>query len=210
MLRSSRYKFIFVHAPKNAGSSVAGQLIPYADYRPFKIFTTPMRKIGFPINLGAEPLAAHSTALEIKNLLGNSFHDYFSFGFSRDPYDRLLSRFFYSKYTKVRNPYLSLFKNCPTVNDYVSNVLGTTHFPKKQVDYFYDHQSKLLVDYVGKVEQMKLSLEYISAKIGLNIPYSHVNKSRNKSAYDALSTSSIDKINKYFMLDFTEFGYSML
>ena len=207
MLRSSRYKFIFIHAPKNAGSSIAGQLIPYADFRPIKYITTPMRKLGFPVNLGAEPLSAHSTASEILELLGDSYFSYFSFGFTRNPFDRIYSLYSYIKFSKVRNPHGYKLAHCTGVNDYIANVLGVTHFPATQFDYFYSAEKQLIVSYLGKVESMNQSLQYISQKLSIPLTLKHVNKSQTQPRSESLTDDSIAKITDYFHNDFEPFGY---
>lgn len=210
MLRSSRYKFIFVHAPKNAGSSIASEFFPYADFRPIKYITTPFRRLGFPINIGAEPLSAHSTAAEIKDLLGKSYSNYFSFGFSRNPYDRIYSLYSYIRFSNVRNPQGPKIKDCAGINDYVNNYLGVMHLPKTQFEYFYDHCHQRIVSYVGSVESMRESVDYISKQVKIPLNLKHINKSSNKPRQERLTSQSIKKINNYFKDDFYAFNYDFI
>ena len=210
MLRSTKYKFIFVHVPKNAGSSVSEQLIPYSDYRPIKLITTPLRKLGFPVNIGAEPLSAHSTASEIRDLFGHSYSNYFSFGFSRNPYDRIYSLYSYVRYSKVRNPEGFKIKTCTGINDYIKNFLGIKHSPKTQFDFFYDQDRHRIVSFVGSVESMDESVSYISDKLNLPFKLKHLNKSLKSPRNDPLTSESIIKINNYFKDDFDAFNYERL
>ena len=64
-----------------------------------------------PVNIGAEPLSAHSTASEIRDLFGHSYSKYFSFGFSRNPYDRIYSLYSYVRYSKVRSQKVSKLRH---------------------------------------------------------------------------------------------------
>ena len=210
MLRSTKHKFIFIHVPKNAGSSLSEQLIPYSDYRPIKIITTPLRKLGFPVNIGAEPLSAHCTATEIKKLFGASYINYFSFGFTRNPYDRLYSLYSYIRFSPVRNPNGQKLASCSGINDYVRNFLGTQHSPKTQYEYFYDDNDQLIVSYVGRVESIDQSIFYVSEQLGLPLQLQHLNKSSSKPRAEILTKDSIRIINNYFKNDFDYFNYEYL
>ena len=60
-----------------------------------KFISSPLKKIGKPINFGPEPLDAHTTAKEIQSILGLDFENYFKFVFIRNPWERVCSDYHY-------------------------------------------------------------------------------------------------------------------
>ena len=80
-LVSDSHKFIFVHIPKNAGTSIE---LALKDYCTAESLLRP----------DTDP---HETVLEVKARIGKEkFDEYFKFAVCRNPYDRELSYFFYA------------------------------------------------------------------------------------------------------------------
>ncbi|MBF7049372.1 sulfotransferase family 2 domain-containing protein, partial [Campylobacter volucris] len=69
-----KYKCIFIHVPKVAGTSI--------------------ERVIFQTNTW---LVGHVKAIDYINLDKDRFNSYFSFGFVRNPYDRVVSAYYYLK-----------------------------------------------------------------------------------------------------------------
>ena len=82
-------KCIFIHIPKTAGTSIE-QFIKDNDRNPI-------------ILLGVRNGRSmhHFSALEIKSLFPDLFKKYYKFSFVRNPYDRLLSEYYWCKIPNV-------------------------------------------------------------------------------------------------------------
>lgn len=97
----------------------------------------------------------HITAQEIKEIVGEKiWHSYFKFCFVRNPWDRAISRYFWTKKKMEIEETLeeNLEKHDPNSN-----------FPIYTID------GKLAVDYVAKYENLLEELNFICKK--LNIPF---------------------------------------
>lgn len=205
MLRSSTRKFIFIHIPKTAGSSVKDSLIPYADSGLWKYLATPFRKLCFPINLGPEPLEAHATAQDILELLGNEFYDYYRFAFVRHPYNYIASTYLFIK-SFARHSRHAFVSNYSSLDEFVDHeILRGYHKP--QSEYIYSHDNKLLVNFVGRFETLAVDHQCICNYLNIPVTLPYLNKSISASSELPLSTKSKDILHSYYEVDFLNFSY---
>ena len=167
-------------------------------------------------------LKKHSTSLEIRSVFGkNIWNDYYMFSFVRNPYDRCVSAFFWMKNNQgkgFRNKSLgNLVKKIssfPDFNYFIKSVefeqIRKEHFLKPMVDYIYDSENQLIVDYVGRFEDFSEELERLSFDFNLSTDYRsiHVNRSRRQKSYRNYYTSDTQKIVQLaYNSDIREFGY---
>ena len=95
---SHKHKFIFVHIPKTAGRSIEKYLLNFNSMR--------------------EMQPHHSVTDYIKRV--KNFNSMFKFSFVRNPYERLLSEYFYMKRMKGCNCEFKDFKiECNTFKKFV-------------------------------------------------------------------------------------------
>jgi hypothetical protein len=85
------HRFVFVHIPKNAGTSVAHYLSQLSTYRDQEIGATELGEAIAPAFRGRFQLHKHSTFAEIEEATGPEIHDYTSVAVVRDPVDRVRS-----------------------------------------------------------------------------------------------------------------------
>lgn len=167
-------------------------------------------------------LEKHSTSLEISSVVGkNIWTNYYKFSFVRNPYDRCVSAFFWMKKNQGRNLRNKNFKRLvqkissfPDFNYFIKSVefeqIRKENFLKPMVDYIYDSQNQLIVDYVGKFENVSKELEKLSLHFNLNNDYQtiHVNESRRKKNYRDYYTNDAQRIVKLaYDSDIRCFGY---
>lgn len=205
MLRSTSKKFIFVHIPKTAGSSVKDSLIPYSDNKLFKYVATPFRKIGCPINFGPEPLEAHATAQDILNLLGNEFYDYYKFAFVRHPYQYIASTYSFIK-AYPRHARHSIVRKYKCFDEFVDvDIQGGFH--RTQSEFVYSKDNFLLVNFIGKFENLSADHAHICnhLKIPVSLPY--INKSSLPACSIPLSLNSKNILQCFYEKDFINFSY---
>jgi hypothetical protein len=92
------HKFIFVHVPKSAGTSVTELFSQYSSYRDLEVGGTQLGEVlqnEFKKRYG---LTKHATAGEIRAIVGAELWDaYYSFGIVRNPYARAQSTFHFMK-----------------------------------------------------------------------------------------------------------------
>lgn len=180
-LISRQRKFIFIHIYKVAGTSVNDALERYEEHyrlkkavRFFWRFTF-LQANGLREAFGLEnkyPLLDHAHAVDIKPLVPD-FDDYFKFAFVRNPWDWQVSLYHYAK----QRWYVPTHKLAAGMDfqAYVEWHCNGHH--RLQKDFLVDEDDKLLVDYVGKLENIDADFAHICEEIGIQNTLRHLNKS---------------------------------
>lgn len=173
---SHSHKVIFVHVPKVAGQSIEHMFLQALglDWEHRESLLLRKKKSD---EVGPERLA-HLTAEEyvrlgyIDKVL---FEDYFKFSFVRNPYQRAFSFYNFLGYARIIS-----------FRTFVKEVLPQKlkeddFFFRSQYDYLFSKEGKLLVDYVGRLEQIKSDIEKVKDRSGLQgISLPHANKSKGE------------------------------
>ncbi|CAN5734472.1 hypothetical protein BH10BAC2_BH10BAC2_16430 [soil metagenome] len=199
-------KFIFVHIPKNAGTSV---------YRA----------------LGMEE-SVHYTIHEYQQILGSSYSKYFTFCFVRNPFGRFVSLYNYARmeesyYHNSINPEKAKFgkhqdydllKNASldeAVDYLVEGKLKSWDGGKQwlpQYKWILNTNNKISVDYIGRTENIFFDFRNLSKMLKMDIhpPLNHLNKSTDAqiSYKKIISPQARKKLEEYYKKDFELFGYS--
>ncbi|MCW5519953.1 sulfotransferase family 2 domain-containing protein [Aureitalea sp. L0-47] len=169
---SPKHHTIFVHIPKVAGQSIETIFLKDLglNWKSREELLLRKKRTG---EKGPHRLAH----LKAKEYVSFGYTDqetydaYFTFSFVRNPYNRLLSVYNYLGYFKIIS--FSAFMNKVVK----SRLEESDFFYATQYDYLFDGE-KLLVDYVGKLENLAEDMKFVLSKTGLEsheIP--HVNKS---------------------------------
>lgn len=186
-------KCIFVHIPKAGGVSINKALFG---------------------NLGGGHVPIYKYYLSFSP---KEFEGYYKFSFVRNPWDRLVSAYFFlksggfndsDKHFFVEN--LSKYK---TFNDFVigwlneENIYSWIHFVPQYE--FIMLNSKVLVDKIFKVEKMDNNMLILSSKLNRNLDIYHENKTirRNKNYKDYYNDKTIEIVRKIYNKDIKMFQY---
>lgn len=155
MLISHKHRFIFIHIPKNAGISMKLALMEAAD---------DWESIAY----------VHATASEVRNKVGRDIWDnYFKFAFVKNPWDRAVSFYFWSR-GKKRKDTLKVYSELNRMNyDEWAQWLSEQELNKLpahvwlQKSFVTDMKDNLLVDYVGRFENLDRDWNFVCRKIGI-------------------------------------------
>ena len=197
---NTKEKFVFIHIPKCAGTSVARYLNIDDSY-----YSLEHEKIN---NVLYTP--QHYTYKILNKKI--NLKDYFTFSFVRNPYNRVISDFFWlqdigklDKTTDKKNFDEWFFK-------YYS-VIDIDH-KLPQNNYICDIDGNILVDYVGRVESFNEDFNTILNFIKQPKPNSPLKKNNHSKTDEFkcmfLTSDVIDKINEIYNKDFKLFGYDLL
>ncbi len=186
-------KCIFVHIPKVAGSSVKGCL--------------------FPNQKGP----GHRMAMDYYLENPGKFQEYFVFCFVRNPYDRLVSAYFYlmgggkgPADVRFRDNHLLAYKDFP---DFLRNGLSRPevaswwHF-RPQYFYLVNFEGELIVDYIGRFENLDNDFNEICKKLGVTAELPHSNKSKRSTYGKYFDKELQDIAYNFYQKDFELLGYS--
>jgi hypothetical protein len=186
-------KCIFVHIPKAAGSSVSLSLF------------------GFQVS--------HRTAIEYQFDDPVKFTEYYKFTFVRNPWDRLVSAYFFlkqggmderdQKWAEENLSHIDSFERF--VKEWVTpeNIIKKNHF---RPQYLYINNGEIgsrtiLVDYVGRIEEMDADFSHISKKIGSGFNLVSRNSSEHKSYREYYTDETKQIVRDAYAYDVELFGY---
>ena len=144
---SDKYKFFFVHIEKNAGTSICSMFKKLDKVEYLKDFKFRGTKVYGSVR-----------ATDYIDYFGDhKWDEYFSFCFVRNPWDRMVSWFSYLQ--RHKNPPKN-FKKWLKEYNFKGNEI--------QTNYFMTDKNKILVDFVGKFENLKNDFDKVLEKIGLS------------------------------------------
>lgn len=170
------YKCVFIHIPKNAGQSVEHVFLNLLGLTWDTRAPLLLRKNDRP-EIGP-PRLAHLTSpdyVKYKYLTQEMFNEYFKFSFVRNPWSRMVSFYKYSGYDAMCD-----FKKFIMV-EFEKNLFNKQHwFFKPQSEFIYDSGDNLLVDFVGRFENLQQDFDFASKEMNLpSTQLPHVNKSKD-------------------------------
>ncbi len=185
-----RYKTVFVHIPRNAGQSIEHVFIKLLNLTwetraPLLLKTNDRPEFG-------PPRLAHLKADEYvryEYLTQDMFNDYFKFAFVRNPWSRMISIYKSSGFHKkcdFKTFLIGHFK------DAIFNELRW--FVGPQSDFVYTDHGDLLVDFVGRFEDLQNGFDRVCEAIGLPITQvPHVHESKDNESIVGLQPKELAK-----------------
>lgn len=208
---SHHHKCIFVHIPKNAGQSIEHVFLDLLDLSwetraPLLLRPNDRSELG-------PPRLAHLKAneyIQYKYLTTEMFDNYYKFTFVRNPWDRMVSIYKYLGFNNKCDFKTFLFSY------YKDKIFEERFwFVGPQSDFIYDPKGKLLVDFVGRFEDLQNDFNQVCRKIGIPLAQlSHINKSTDeknatvfKCYQDYYDQESIAFIEEIYKSDIELFSY---
>jgi hypothetical protein len=185
-----RYKCVFIHIPKTAGTSVTKAL-----------FGTDSR---------------HVTWDKYYHANRRKFTRYFKFAFVRNPWDRLLSGFIFLKRGGM-DPADSIWASrnleCidtfeQFVHEWVNevNIWSWVHFLPQH--YFVCDQSmQCVLDFVGRMENLQSDFLTVSIRLGRNATLPDTNRTRSDHYSRHYTDAMRDRVAQIYQDDIRLFGY---
>lgn len=193
---SRENRVVFIHIPKNAGTSL------YATFGMDVPENTHCPVTGY---------LASDAAL---------FHDSFSFGFVRNPWDRMVSAFQYLKHKPISDDdkrwaaqTLAPFE---TFEDFMmalesarfrNRVVGWRHF-KPQWHFLTNWAGHNAVNYVGRFENLAEEVDIIGNKIGVTPQLTIENSTQRKPYFNYYTPESRKRVAQIYAEDITRYGYT--
>ncbi len=211
MLIDDQQKFIFVHVQKSAGISLEAVL--------------QRRFPGVRIWHGRHGHAR----VGIREIGRARWDDYYSFGFVRNPWDRLVSWYSMIQEAKKKLPFFKRFSKHPFEVELWNHALRTSHdfesflenstavvfdrgcdksFAYNQIDYLSDESGKLAVDFVGRFENLAADTERVFQRLGIpNETLPRLNRSQHTHYSKWYTPKTRDLVAARFAKDIAAFGY---
>ena len=205
MIINWSYRFLFVHVPKTAGTAVTAKLSPYSSPQDIDICREPEADV--EIGGRSVHMHKHATAVDILSVVGRSqFESLFKFGFVRNPYARIYSVYRFLKYNHRAWDGSDIMNKYRSFDEFVASDFFQTAGPDdifhSQTFWLCDSNGNLLVDYVGRIENLNADLLAICDRIGIGIEGSTapVNVSEPESRLPTWVALQIPRLRRYGIL----------
>lgn len=233
MIISHQYKFILFCNPKTGSTSLEKTLEKYQEGEEFnrgikQICSNKYSSVLFPNK--------HIPPLMLKAWLPKEIWDsYFKFVFVRNPWDWVVSEWKY--HFKLRKVGISDLISSPMITArYLKNyhrlktLNNKTSFTAEDIDYLFAHLKKffpvipnasglyqshyifdvdgdLLVDFVGRFENINSDFEVIKDKLGLDVCLPHLNSTKRDTYKTYFTQDSKERVAQLWKKDIDNFGY---
>jgi chondroitin 4-sulfotransferase 11 len=171
---SHKHKYIFIHIPKTAGTSIKKYLSSFRSKEDYQSPEDPLE------NFGHNKLSYYE--FKYKNI-----EDFYKFCFIRNPYDRMVSLYKYTKkWLKFNYSFLKFCQSIKIGKKYTNNIIWEDHY-EPQSNYI---SSK--INFIGRTETINDDFKKICKDI--NVPYKklpQLNDSNKESIYICKECSQI-------------------
>ncbi len=217
MIINHTHRFVFVHVPKSAGSAVTQALARYSQYCDLEIGGTPLGEALQPFMRQRFGLHKHAPAQQIRAVMGHAvFASYFTFGFVRNPFDRLQSVFHFLRgWENGPDPIRRTLGEFEGFADFLDSEIwisrpGPDNIFLPQTHWLTSPDGQLLVNLAGRVETIEDDLARILSRAVGNgsVSLGRINPS---NAYERLTdwpARRRDMVVDFYRSDFDLFGYA--
>ncbi len=215
MILSADKRFIFIHVPKAAGTSINSALSLHDAFYPVRVQKPDARrkhaeKIGLPV--AARDLGVHASAKRFIAALGRQTYDsYFSFTFVRNPWDVAVSWFHY----RLINPTVAGHKEAEaagTFGKYAKTNLGGADahiLAGVQHPFLLDDADRLAVNFIGRYESLAEDFAQVKARLGVTtLELDHFNQSYHAPWAQLYTRETFAIVGGLVARDAQLFGYS--
>lgn len=198
MIISPSHKFMFIHIPKAAGTSVRMFFVD----NPAVVVDKSDRLTG----------SRHETMVEFYERLGRdakSYKGYYKFCFVRNPWDRIVSAYHYLQInmSNLKEKFSSFEEFIDLIAD-ENSLTNQYRTMRPQVDFFLDKDGQRLVNLVGRYETMEDDLKKIGKRLNLDIDLDRINVSQRGHYRDYYNDDTAAIISQRFARDIDYLGYT--
>lgn len=220
MIINNSHKFVFIHIPKNAGTSIARYYSELSQLIDIEVGATKLGEAALPQIIERHGVGKHAPLrrLYINLSATTDIRSYFSFAFVRDPYERTISTFSFLKKWLPRShakKAARAFAPLATVNDMVQSEFWQSsdidHMFKPQTFWVTDVDGNVIIDFWGKVESIRDDITKVNQRLGVELPPFDIslNKTKGTRGKELLTRQSVSILQERYARDFELFDYPL-
>ena len=210
MLISKKNKFIFIHIPKTAGTSLRAMLYPYTEARP-GLINFLIRRINKLVRFNFlffwRTYDAHTTLEQLYNFIPEKkIKAYHKFCVVRNPYSRLVS--FYEHILRNKHhPWHTKIADYGSFEVMVDNLHNVGE--PSQNSYIKDKLGEINIDQILFFESLSEQIDLLSKRLVIPIKLVHKNSGKRSKKWQSYYNSIIaKKVYDHYKEDFDLFNYT--
>ncbi len=194
-----------MHNYKVAGSSIKQAFRPYAASpieREMNWFGRQLARIGLR---DIPDYPDHLTALEISECFPGVWDDYFTFGFVRNPWSWQVSLYSFM----LQNENHWFHEETKAMNGFEEYIEWRVREGRVlQTSFFCDEDGKFIVDYIGRLENIRSHFRRVCDHLGVDAELPHKNESSHADYRQYYNSRTRELIAEHFSEDIDRFGYT--
>lgn len=207
MLVSDSHEFIFVRVRKTASVAMRDQLAPFALPRPATRWDRVKSRALLEWDYGKYRFRAHDGILAAKRRMpADRFERYFKFAIVRNPWARLVSEYEFI----LRWPKHGRHRRVKRLGSFDKFV--EMQIPRRnayQLPALCDRRGNLLMDFVGRLENLDDDWRTICARIGIPyLPLPKKNVGQRRPYTDYYTPELRDRVARHWAQEIELFGYA--
>ena len=213
MILSRGRKYLFIHAPKTGGTSMALALEARAMKDDLMLGDTPKakkRRGKLRDVRTAGRLWKHATLADLDGLVSlEELDDLFIFTLVRNPWDRMVSYYHWLQAQEFSHPSVTLAREVSFEAFVAEPMIAHSFSQAPAASYVTDAKGRIRGDLFIRLEHLAQDITALEAHLGFELEMPHVNKSPRAADYRSLySAQSRDAVAKMCAEDIVQFGYS--
>ena len=224
MIINHTHRFVFIHIPKAAGTTVTRTLSQLTRYCDQEIGGTQLGEAAQNYFMKRFGIRKHSRAETVMNVMGRErYMSYFRFAFVRNPYTRLASSYHFLKsWAGLPQDYRDQLDQFPDFESFLRSDLWTSVIPGRGPDgifrpqaywlYSQENEPKLLMDFVGKTESLTDDLAEILKHVGVPQIEQSTDRFNSSPRYTlplVWNPKIVERIQQEYIRDFRMFNYPL-
>ncbi len=200
---SDEHKIIFIHIPKTAGTSIENVLFKPKNKRASNDLW------GGPNQYQSGALQHLMSSNIIKAIGMDVFNQYFTFSFSRNPWDKIVSQYHFTVQRRKDLQHKIGINENSSFKEYINKLFSVDVYIQWEQQYkFLYIDGKCVVDFIGKFENLQQDFDIVCDKIGMSrqqLP--HKNKSKHKHYTEYYDDETRQIVAEKYAKDIECFGY---
>jgi len=212
MILSRGRRFLFIHAPKTGGTSMARALEARAMKEDIMLGDTPKalqrRKLLEGVH-AAGRLWKHATLADLDGLVhAEEMDDLFIFTMVRNPWDRMVSYYHWLRMQSFDHPSVTLAKRLEFEAFVAAPLIAQSFRASPAASYLTDARGAERANLFIRLEHLAKDITPLEAHLGFALDIPHVNRSMRALDYRAAySDDSRARVSQMCAVDIARFGY---